>query len=221
MKKGTWFLDPDPEIEAVREGNVSAIIDGLLDDPESRANLEERLLERERLESRATTLYRFFDADGALLYVGITNRSPRRIQEHSQSKGWWSDVMSATFEHFPSRRTAEHAESKAIEGESPRYNIARPRPPLEPVSPLVIRRPYSPDHRYVKGVRPSMKRLVSSGDAWFTLEKQAKRHFGWSAAELVRRFEAGEIGRDDVRLSTVLPSLSCLELPVSEWGDGA
>jgi GIY-YIG catalytic domain-containing protein len=78
-----------------------------------------------------TTVYRFFDVDGDLLYVGITGRGKKRTSQHAADKRWWPQVASATFSHYPSRAAAADAEAKAIRDEHPLYNIARGRRPWE------------------------------------------------------------------------------------------
>lgn len=70
-----------------------------------------------------TTLYRFFDADDRLLYVGITGRSVARWAEHSKSKPWWPQVVRTTVEHHADRAAALEAERAAIKVERPEHNI--------------------------------------------------------------------------------------------------
>jgi hypothetical protein len=69
-----------------------------------------------------TMLYRFYDKDGVLLYVGITSVGPSRWSEHRRNRPWWHEVQSSKIEHFPTRQDALLAESLAIRIESPRYN---------------------------------------------------------------------------------------------------
>lgn len=85
-----------------------------------------------------TTLYRFFAADGDLLYVGITVNGRGRWHNHAADKAWWSDVVGGTIEHHPSRDVALAAETAAIIAERPRHNVVhnRSRPPR----PLATRR---------------------------------------------------------------------------------
>lgn len=71
-----------------------------------------------------TTLYRFFDKDERLLYVGITNSMPRRAHQHSKKAQWHHHASLVTLEHFSSRQEALNAEAKAIKEEKPFYNIA-------------------------------------------------------------------------------------------------
>ena len=74
-----------------------------------------------------TSLYRFFDADGALLYIGITNCLPRRFERHEGEKPWFAHVARVTVEHHPDRDAALVAERIAIQQEKPRYNVVHNR----------------------------------------------------------------------------------------------
>lgn len=68
-------------------------------------------------------LYRFFDIDEVLLYVGITNNPARRWAKHEKDKSWWLEVTDIQLEHFNSREEVEKAEIEAIKNEKPLYNI--------------------------------------------------------------------------------------------------
>ena len=70
-----------------------------------------------------TNLYRHFDADGVLLYVGITRRINKRLAEHLRSSHWLGQVTQITIERFPSRDEAVIAERNAIVNEMPLFNI--------------------------------------------------------------------------------------------------
>lgn len=69
------------------------------------------------------TLYRFFDKDGVLLYVGITSRGVERVREHAASKSWWDAVANATFEHFEKHDDLLEAERNAVFSGKPQHNI--------------------------------------------------------------------------------------------------
>ena len=73
-----------------------------------------------------TTLYRFFDATGQLLYVGITGRQSRRARDHRRHASWWDLASAATFERFAYRSVALAAEREAIAAERPIHNRLRP-----------------------------------------------------------------------------------------------
>lgn len=70
-----------------------------------------------------TTLYRLFDADDALLYVGIAGNPGRRFEQHAKAKLWWREVSRIEVEHFADRAEALAAERLAIRDERPLYNI--------------------------------------------------------------------------------------------------
>lgn len=81
-------------------------------------------------------LYRVYDADGALLYIGITGNVENRLRQHSQTSLWWDEFDSWTAEKFTSREELERAERAAIEAEVPicnvRWNPSRPPRPAHP-----------------------------------------------------------------------------------------
>lgn len=72
-----------------------------------------------------TTLYRYFDSEGRLLYVGITGDNTKRQSQHRRNSFWFGEIASATFDHFDDREQADKAESDAIIKEKPMYNIAK------------------------------------------------------------------------------------------------
>jgi len=81
---------------------------------------------------QTTVLYRFYDHERELLYVGISKTAIIRWSQHG-SKPWWREVVSTRVEHFFSRSEARAAELEAIRTERPRYNVAdQPRPPRPP-----------------------------------------------------------------------------------------
>jgi predicted GIY-YIG superfamily endonuclease len=69
-----------------------------------------------------TTLYRYFDDTGQLLYVGITGDNTKRQSQHRRSSFWFGYIASATFEHFDTRQEAAQAEITAIQSEKPKHN---------------------------------------------------------------------------------------------------
>lgn len=69
-----------------------------------------------------TALYRRYDADDNLLYVGISDNPRRRGARHRKRSSWAAFAVRAGVEWFPSREAAEAAERAAIETESPLFN---------------------------------------------------------------------------------------------------
>jgi predicted GIY-YIG superfamily endonuclease len=110
----------------VTDEEVKALAAGLL--PAAVAEVAEMMhAERRGVHS----LYRHFDKEGRLLYVGRTNDYARRTGEHAKSKPWWKDVASSTVEHYPTFKALSEAEKRAIETEYPvendHHNRANPR----------------------------------------------------------------------------------------------
>lgn len=93
-----------------------------------------------------TSLYRHFDDAGALLYVGISLSWPARTRAHAQGSRWFEQVAKVEIEHFPTRALALEAERKAIQSESPKFNVVHNRgeglgPQLKQRRPETIRDP--------------------------------------------------------------------------------
>jgi predicted GIY-YIG superfamily endonuclease len=69
-----------------------------------------------------TALYRLYDADDVLLYVGITKNTVQRWSQHSKTKPWWRKVAKREVTWFDSRPDALLAEHRAIVAEHPLHN---------------------------------------------------------------------------------------------------
>jgi predicted GIY-YIG superfamily endonuclease len=76
----------------------------------------------------SVALYRFFNYEGELLYVGVSTRVWTRFEEHAADKPWFAEVDHHEIEWHGTRELAEDAESVAIWEERPKYNIMRPLP---------------------------------------------------------------------------------------------
>jgi len=68
-------------------------------------------------------LYRFFDVEGELLYVGITMNPSSRWKAHGRDKAWWTEVAHIAIEVHPDREAVLEAEQEAIAAEAPKYNV--------------------------------------------------------------------------------------------------
>lgn len=84
--------------------------------------------------TRRTALYRLFDTEGRLLYVGITFNPDNRWAEHAASKSWWPDVTEKRIEWHGSRTDAAAAEVAVIAAELPLYNKQDSPQPYEGVT---------------------------------------------------------------------------------------
>ncbi|WP_208903947.1 GIY-YIG nuclease family protein [Streptomyces incarnatus] len=71
-----------------------------------------------------TALYRLYDAEDTLLYVGIAGDPRSRWAQHARDKRdtWWPQVHTRDVEWFDTREMAEEAELAAILAERPRHN---------------------------------------------------------------------------------------------------
>ncbi|MFE2407069.1 hypothetical protein ACFXDE_01860 [Kitasatospora sp. NPDC059408] len=80
---------------------------------------------RQRAHAGPTALYRCYDADRWLLYIGTTLDPTRRFREHAKWFGWWPAVARTEIEWLPyglpESMTTEHA---TIRRERPACNVA-------------------------------------------------------------------------------------------------
>jgi hypothetical protein len=69
-------------------------------------------------------LYRHYDANGRLLYVGISRLALRRLEQHSESP-WFHSIARVTIKHFDTWKAVRAAETAAIATEWPQHNVAQ------------------------------------------------------------------------------------------------
>lgn len=80
-------------------------------------------------------LYRHFDANGDLLYVGTSLSAVKRLGQHKYNSVWFSQIARVDIEMFESRNLALQAEEIAIKSEFPLYNVIYARQPLSEPDP--------------------------------------------------------------------------------------
>lgn len=87
-----------------------------------------------------TELYRHFDANRRLLYVGVSLSTLERLRRHKRSSHWFAEVVYITIERFETRELALAAEKAAVKAERPRFNLmltgSRITMPVGPQIPL-------------------------------------------------------------------------------------
>jgi excisionase family DNA binding protein len=105
--KSTW---PQSEVEAFVEARKAPIAECIKESMHPRA-------------SDPTCLYRHFDADGALLYVGVSLSAIARLCQHRAESGWFGRITTVTLQWFPNRSQALAAETAAIRSEHPLHNV--------------------------------------------------------------------------------------------------
>ena len=76
------------------------------------------------MKNGRTALYRHWNADGELLYVGISLNAVSRLAQHRIEANWFDDIARVDIEWHPTREAAESAERSAIKTEHPLHNIA-------------------------------------------------------------------------------------------------
>lgn len=78
-------------------------------------------------QTTSAGLYRFFDKDGTLLYVGLSFNVRVRIQQHHRTAPWFRSVATISIERFADAVTLRAAEKTAVATEAPKYNqLLRP-----------------------------------------------------------------------------------------------
>jgi hypothetical protein len=76
-----------------------------------------------------TALYRHYDVDGVLLYVGVSLSPMARTSSHSGGSEWFDSVARIDIEWHENRLEALRAEKKAIHFELPKMNKAHKNMP--------------------------------------------------------------------------------------------
>lgn len=75
-------------------------------------------------DDRPCSVYRYFDENNALIYVGVTVNFSSRDKSHLQN-AWRDRADMAVVEWFPTRALALQAEFEAIRNEKPQANASR------------------------------------------------------------------------------------------------
>jgi predicted GIY-YIG superfamily endonuclease len=82
------------------------------------------------MSNKPHVLYRMFDANEQLLYIGLTNNPKGRFGRHRDTKDWFAQVSRIQLEIFDSRQELVDAERAAIAAEKPLHNIVHNREAL-------------------------------------------------------------------------------------------
>jgi DNA-binding transcriptional regulator YiaG len=83
------------------------------------------------MKDKPTQLYRAYDRNGDLLYVGISLSTINRASQHQRDAAWFSEMARMEVELFDTREAAVAAEQIAIKTEEPKHNVCHNRPPPE------------------------------------------------------------------------------------------
>lgn len=74
------------------------------------------------MDSQRVALYRHFNHDGDLLYVGISLSAAERLRQHVDGSCWRYEIARMEISWFESRQEALAAEKEAIKSEAPIFN---------------------------------------------------------------------------------------------------
>ena len=118
--------------------------------------------------SERTAVYRFIDAAGKLLYVGVAKNIARRRRQHAAVQPWWAAVRREIIDWYPDRAAALRAEAAAIRLEQPRYNR-------------------NPGHLSADGNKTPHRSIRIADDAWADL-KLAAGLIGSDRGTLIKQF---------------------------------
>lgn len=72
---------------------------------------------------RELELYRHFNSNGELLYVGRSLNAVARQVSHKNKAEWWDEVSRIEIERFPNEVDVRAAERSAVETENPKFNV--------------------------------------------------------------------------------------------------
>lgn len=76
---------------------------------------------------RIPILYRWWDADGKILYIGKSIAVLSRAESHRNRSKFFDEAVMMTMERYPDELTLAQAEVAAINAERPPYNVAHNR----------------------------------------------------------------------------------------------
>ena len=80
-----------------------------------------------------TGLYRHYDLNGVVLYIGISHTPLSRFKSHQIDKEWCYDSVRMDIEWFDTRSEALLAEKLAIINDQPLYNKTHLRVSKDPI----------------------------------------------------------------------------------------
>lgn len=75
-------------------------------------------------EHAGDVVYRVYDEDDELLYVGMSSRVYYRLRSHESTQWWWGLAATVSIRRYSDRQAARSAEIWAIRTERPVFNIA-------------------------------------------------------------------------------------------------
>ena len=80
-------------------------------------------MSQQDLASVEHTVYRMYDQEGRLIYVGCTYDLEQRLNTHRRAMWWYYQSVRIVTETHPNRTEARKAETRIRDTEAPRWNI--------------------------------------------------------------------------------------------------
>lgn len=120
-------------------------------------------------------LYRFYNKDERLLYVGISLSAATRASQHRTQKPWWPDVARMDVEHLATREAALGAERRAIWAEHPMHNIAHNHTGSDRMQPIEVR--WAVDRVYAFGLSDGQCPVGMVDRIWYPDEAHPAQSF--------------------------------------------
>lgn len=74
------------------------------------------------LAEPAASVYRYYDENNVLLYVGYTTQGPKRNHQHASDKSWWTYVARQEVDHYETVEEAKKQEVQLIRHYRPPFN---------------------------------------------------------------------------------------------------
>lgn len=76
-----------------------------------------------RICNKPTAVYRMYDKEGRLLYIGQSVNPATRPMQLADHRAWVTDIARITLDWLPSRQDAIAEEERAIQAENPMHNV--------------------------------------------------------------------------------------------------
>lgn len=119
-------------------------------------------------------LYRYYNSEGDLLYVGMSLSSVVRLAQHQEKAPWFTEITRIDIEHYQSRTECARAERLAIRREQPRYNKAFYDLISSPDGPPGISAATLAQYLRVEPEFLETLRLKGEGPKWLLHEKEIR-----------------------------------------------
>lgn len=109
-------------------------------------------------------LYRHFNKDRELLYVGVSLSAVHRLGQHADHSHWFKSIARVEIENFETREEVLAAERKAIIEENPKHNLKRPKVEQQRVEEMI---------RQIEESRTELERRVVLFKPMYTTKEAA------------------------------------------------